>query len=387
MKLKRVPQFFEDMARTAFMLGLRHLMAKRRWTTLPPDWDAAPRRVLWVRSDAVGDMILSLGVMRAIVAAHPNTTFDVLTNEKCLAVLDGVPFVRHVSTYHERRWWRDIAMWVRLRRARYDAVIDALVLRKRVNTSRVFLLLATGSRYRIGMTGRPQDFIYSVPVAPGNPIDPHVEYLGRLALPFGVDPATTDLRPEIPLGDAERAHAEAMWEGTPGDGLRLLVNLSAAHPERRWPDERFVETVRRARAAWPDARILVIALPPDRRSAELVAGAARGIAACPPLRETMAIVAAADVVFTPDTAVVHIASAFRRTTVGLFRKDYFAWVPYRTPGRAVFGNDPLVLHDLPVEPAAAALLDALRETSLRRTFRIGVPTPAPTPGRALRAAS
>lgn len=383
MKLKRVPQFFEDVARTLFMFVLRHSLAKRRWTTLPADWDALPRHVLWVRSDAVGDMVLSLGVMRAIAAAHPNTTFDVLTNEKCLPVLEGVPFVRHVSTYHERRWWRDVAMWVRLRHARYDAVVDALVLRKRVNTSRVFLLLATGARFRIGMTGRRQDFIYSVPVAPGDPTVPHVEYLGRLALPFGVDPATADLRPQIPLGDAERAHAEAVWEGTPGDGLRLLVNLSAAHPERRWPDERFTETVCRARAAWPDARILVIALPPDRRSAQCVADAARGTAACPQLRETMALVAAADVVFTPDTAVVHIASAFRRTTVGLFRKDYFAWVPYRTPGRAVFGNDPLVLHDLPVEPAAAALLDALREAALRRPYRVF--TPAST--LALRAAS
>jgi ADP-heptose:LPS heptosyltransferase len=83
----------------------------------------------------------------------------------------------------------------------------------------------------------------------------------------------------------------------------------------------------------------------------------------PGVRELFALVASADVVVTPDTAVSHIASAFGRTTLTLLRRraEYHIWVPYRTPGRNVFGDDEATLDGLPIERAIAALDDLLDE--------------------------
>ena len=46
----------------------------------PPNWGARPHRILFLRHDRAGDMIVSTGVMRAIAESHPTITLDVLAS-------------------------------------------------------------------------------------------------------------------------------------------------------------------------------------------------------------------------------------------------------------------------------------------------------------------
>ena len=79
------------------------------------------------------------------------------------------------------------------------------------------------------------------------------------------------------------------------------------------------------------------------------------------LEDTIATVATSTLVITPDTAISHIASAFERTTLTLLRKGYERLVPYRTPGRNVFGDDARTLASLPAARVLASLDDLLHE--------------------------
>jgi ADP-heptose:LPS heptosyltransferase len=73
------------------------------------------------------------------------------------------------------------------------------------------------------------------------------------------------------------------------------------------------------------------------------------------------MVATADLVITPDTAISHVASAFSRPTLTLLRKDFERLVPYRTPGRNVFSDDADGLVGLPATRAIRALDEMLDE--------------------------
>ena len=96
-------------------------------------------------------------------------------------------------------------------------------------------------------------------------------------------------------------------------------------------------------------------------SAARLAASIGGSAVVPALRELFALVAASDLVVTPDTGVTHIAAAFERPTLALMRRreEYERWVPYRTPGVNVFGPTEVQLSDLPVADVVAALDAAL----------------------------
>jgi len=207
--------------------------------------------------------------------------------------------------------------------------------------------------------------VYNVPVAPPTTrwAEHHVEHLARLAIPFGVDADAGDWRPEIALTSAECVAAEWRWDAVSGTGPRVLVNLSAGHPERRWSDDKFCALVAHLRRRVPNASIVIIALPEERSSAERLATLVHGAATMPTVRELFALVASADLVITPDTAVSHIASAFGRPTLTLLRRraEYHIWVPYRTPGRNVFGDAEETIDALPAERAISALDDLLDE--------------------------
>ena len=60
-------------------------------------------RVLFLRHDRAGDMILSTGVMRAIARSHPTITLDVLASPANAALLDGADYVGDVIVFDKRR--------------------------------------------------------------------------------------------------------------------------------------------------------------------------------------------------------------------------------------------------------------------------------------------
>ena len=61
MRLKRLEQWWRRLWIRALVRMMRRPSAGER-----PDWAARPHRVLFLRHDRAGDMILSTGVMRAI---------------------------------------------------------------------------------------------------------------------------------------------------------------------------------------------------------------------------------------------------------------------------------------------------------------------------------
>ena len=87
-----------------------------------PDWGARPYRVLFLRHDRAGDMVLSTGVMRAIARSHPTITMDVLASPANAAVIEGADYVHDVIVFDKRATASYPATLARLRRARYDVV-------------------------------------------------------------------------------------------------------------------------------------------------------------------------------------------------------------------------------------------------------------------------
>src|SRR3982074_3666894 len=85
-----------------------------------PDWSAGPHRVLYLRYDRIGDMVLATGIIRAIVSAQPTVTVDVLASVVNAAVLRGNPHVKAVVTIDKKRPWTYLSAILRIRRGPHD---------------------------------------------------------------------------------------------------------------------------------------------------------------------------------------------------------------------------------------------------------------------------
>jgi ADP-heptose:LPS heptosyltransferase len=321
-----------------------------------PDWGARPHRVLFLRHDRIGDMILSTGLLRMIARSHATIKLDVLASPANAPVLREDRHVNSVIVFDRTKPWRYLAAVRRLRSARYDAVIDCMPTAPSLTT--LLLILASGARHRIGVAGRGNDPAFTLTVRPLRGAIHIVDHLAALAAPFGVDPRTADFSPHIYLTDVERTRADATWRAraTHGGGRRLLLNVSVGRSFRRWPDDRFAAVVRHALERDPTMTVLVIGAPDEIERAAAIAGEAGvHVAPTPALRDALALVATADLMVTPDTGLAHAASGFGRPALVMYVDGTAArWGLYRSSGYQLSSPDGS-LASLPLGPVLDAL--------------------------------
>jgi len=325
------PKKVELLWRRLWIRVLTALMGRARGA---PDWSRGPQRVLFLRHDRIGDMILSTGVLRAIGESHPTVALDVLASPGNAPVLAAERYVREVVVFDRRRLRDYPALVRRLRRAKYEAVIDCMVTAPSLTT--LLLMLASGARHRIGILGRGNDAAFSV-LVPQRPHVRHIaEHLATLAAAFGVDADRVETHPRLHLRAEERAAAEGRWPVAAG-APRLLVNVSAGRSFRRWPVERFVRAIDHLRARLPGLGAVVIGAPDEWDRVEAVASGASAVPLrTAGIRDAFALVATADLVFTPDTSIAHAASAFARPAVAMYVPGTTErWGLYGTWGRSL----------------------------------------------------
>jgi ADP-heptose:LPS heptosyltransferase len=330
-----------------------------------PEWKGRPYRVLFLRHDRIGDMILSTGILRAIAQSQTTVKLDVLASKTNAPVLKHETYLNEVIAFDKKATGQYAATFGELRRRRYDAVIDCMVTAP--STTTLLLMLASGARYRVGVAGRGNDFAYTLPVPPREDAEHIVDQLGALVAAFDLQPTTADLRPRVRLTSAEMEQGERAWRGGQDRSVvgkpRVLVNISAGRAHHYWPDDRFVHVIQSVLGEFRNAEVVVVSSPSDRERADAVAarGGAR-LVADEGIRHAMAIVAGANVVFTPDTSISHACSAFDKPVVVLHPRGFARlWGPYQTDGRALESTTDDV-SGISADDAARALVTMTRAT-------------------------
>lgn len=324
-------------------------------------------RVLFLRYERIGDMIMATSLIRALAGASKSGRIDVLATPTTAPVLEGNPHVGNVLTLDRQSWRSYFGLMTRLRRERYDVMVDGRINNPPIFMSTPLLMYAGRAPYRVGAGGPRSATIYNICVPAWDRVDHYINGSKKLAVPFGVDPESVDWQPEIFLSREERNRAEERWTeavglvapsgGSSPTGIvkRLLVNLSASERKRRWPDGKFIAVLQFVRERAPNMPIVVIGLPTEWKSVEEVANAIHGLPVqTPQLRDAFALVGTSDLVFTPDTSISHAASAFRKPSLVLIKREHKPYAPYATPGEIVAWHEDEI-QQMPHERVATAL--------------------------------
>src|SRR4051812_9559031 len=351
------------------MRTLASMLPHKRETRLPTN--QPDQRVLVIRYERIGDMIMATSLIRNIATALPTRKVDVLATPTTAPVLARNPYVGRVLTLDRRSLASYWDVMKRLRRSRYAVMVDGRINNPPIFTSTPLLMLAGRAPFRVGAGGEKKPRIYNVSVPEWNRVEHYIDGSKLLAVPFGVDPTAVDWQPEIFLSPDEINAAEDRWgearslvsEGTQGatSGKCLLINLSASEPKRRWPDGKFIATLQSARGRFPTMPMVVMGLPSEWTSVQKVANAVKALPVpTPNLRDAFALVQSSDLVFTPDTSISHAASAFRKPSLVLLKREHKPYAPYNTPGEIVAWNEDEI-QKLPHERVAKALDKLLTE--------------------------
>jgi len=278
-----------------------------------------PQHVLVINVSRIGDTLLATPAIRALAAAWPAASVDVLGHPNRIEVLQHLPFVRRVGAISKKsapfRGWLD-----RLAKP-YDLAVvyghdEALVAYALRVAKRVAAFRQANDRInaRLAVLVEPPAF----------QSDHAVPLLLRLPAALGVPHA--GLRLSYAVSDVERAWAAATLARDLPAAVTPLVGLQVASfptkAYRDWPVESFVELCERIRGNWPQAHFLIFGGSEEhQRTAALKArlGAAATVyAGRLSLRQTGALMSRLDIYIGVDTGPTHLMSTFDIPLVGLY---------------------------------------------------------------------
>lgn len=275
-----------------------------------------PRRILVINVSRIGDTLLATPAIRALAAAWPGATIDVLGHPNRIEVLQRLPFVRKVAAISKKsaplRGWfgrpYDLAVVYG-----YDVALVAFALRV---AKRVAAFRQADERINARL---------SVLVEPPGFQSAHAVQLA-LALPAALGANPVGLRLSYAVSDAEHAWAAARLAGDLPAGAHPVVGLQiASFPTkayRDWPVESFMELCERIRARWPQAHFLIFGGSEEHLRTEALqqrlGAAATHYAGKLTLRQTGALMSRLDLFVGVDTGPTHLASAFDLPLVGLY---------------------------------------------------------------------
>jgi heptosyltransferase I len=267
--------------------------------------DHAPRFLI-VRLGSLGDVVHAIPAVAALIDRHPAARVDWIVDPRYVDLVTRVERIGRVIPFDTREGWaRLLATARQLRGERYDAAVDLQGLLKSAVLARV-----AGARRTIGFDRTHlreplARLFYTETHDPGAAV--HVIHKG-LALMRALDVNETTAR--FPIGVPPRGTL---------DGY-VLINPSAAWPNKRWPAERFGALAAAIRERH-HLTSMVLWGPDEESLAAAVAAASKGAAAAAPpttIVDLMALARGAHLMISGDTGPMHVAGAVGTPIVALF---------------------------------------------------------------------
>ncbi|MBM4161609.1 MAG: glycosyltransferase family 9 protein [Ignavibacteria bacterium] len=351
--MKPFLQFLEHAVRNAFVYPVFRIVLRKR----PIDGTielSRVRKLLILRHDRIGDMIVSTPVFRALKRLHPDLHLGVFASRSNVQIIRHNPYVDAIYIAYPNPF-RLFAEARRARREGYDVVLSFVF--NRTTTVAMLARLAAPSALKYGHADERYRFYFDrlvkLPRFSVHMVESLAAYVKEV---FGTEIQSSDLKFEIFIDQSSRQGVDLFLRKrqlrrrsdiSPGSSPYVVFNVSATDEERRISVEQ-AKVVAKHLSTQQGFKTVVIHAPGDREMesvvreesdfGECLAYPGDGSAS---LLEIASVVDGALGVLTPDTAIVHFASAAGVPVLGFFTtvQGMNEWLPYQVPYELVIAPE------------------------------------------------
>lgn len=316
-------------------------------------------RVLVLRCDKLGDMVLTTAVFNYLNAVNPSVRIDVIASTANRRVIENDERLAEVILYQPTlRGW--LQLWS-LRRRRYDLILS-LVQNAPVREGLMASLIAQPETLKVSLRHKAYYFaLFNKMVEPPAHLTHAVEQMVYVASQ-AIDSAVDAMRCEPKLSYEPSETVAGFLEAETHGKNYMLVNLSAGHSARMWPQEKYISLLH-GLSQKTAMRFVLLCTDKDRAMAMEILSHTGNIASLFPPTENLSyvfeVIARSSLVMTPDTGIVHIAAAFGRPVVDLYGHQASTtaamWLPYHVPHRLIQPPEGEPTSSISVEYVAAAV--------------------------------
>jgi lipopolysaccharide heptosyltransferase II len=322
-------------------------------------------KILLIRLRLIGDVAFTTPLVRALKRAYPEAHLTYLVEPAAAAVVRNNARLNEVIVVPRSRGMRrildDVTLAWRLRRGRYDLVLDL-----HGGPRSAWFAWATRAPERIGydIPGRRWMYTRIAPRArglqPRHSVQNQWDVLEAIpGWPGGAaDPSRDAVEMPLDCAADARMNDRLQRAGVRADDELVLLHVSAGNPFRRWPEEFFAETAATLASEGSHRRIVFSSGPSDREAAARIASATRQKLGPHAgrvidlgefdLQELRALIDRSRVFIGGDTGPLHVAAATRTPVVGIYGPTLAARsAPWRDPSVPTLSIE---RQDLPCRP-------------------------------------
>lgn len=313
------------------------------------------RRILLVRTDRIGDVLISTPVIKAIRDHYPTSYIAMMVSSYTRELVEGNPYLDRVIVFDKDRHNSLFSAWNFSQRLKKEGFDTAIILYPTVRTH--LLCFLAGIKERIGYDWRAPYLLTTViPHKKQEGLKHELEYNFDLLKPLGI----SEIQPELHLNLKESA--ERSVEGLLGSlGVSSRDRLVAISPaascvSRLWSARKFAEVID-CLSAFFRVKVLLVADSQHRSIVEEVVRSARSkpidLSGRLSLSELASLFKRCALVISNDSGPVHVAVAVKTPVISIFGRNQpglgpLRWGPLGRSDVAVYKKtdcDPCLAHD------------------------------------------
>jgi len=290
------------------------------------------RRILIVRTDRIGDVILSTPVINALRQSYPHAYIAMMVSPVAREIVEGNPHLDEVIIYDKenkhKSWRRSFKFSQNLKKKKFDL---AIILHP---TNRVHLLsFLAGISRRIGYD-RKLGFLLTdrVKHTKQRGEKHELEYNLDLIRYLGIELAGRE--PFMPIRQESEQWAERLFRerGIDKSSKIIAIHPGASCPSKIWPGDRFAAVADNLVDKYA-AQVLFVSGPKDTVLVDKVISHMRrraiNLAGNSSLSQLASLLKRCDLFISNDSGPVHIASALGVPVISIFGRKQDGLSPKR----------------------------------------------------------
>ena len=328
-----------ELAFRGFLMRILGGLVHRRRIPVPENLDFNRSKVLFIRQDRIGDVLVSTPLFSSLKRKYPGMRIDVLLSRNNFFVLDR-------DTTVSKRWvyTKELLSTIRvlrgIRAEHYDFVVD--LMDNPSATSTVAMLLS-GGKWNVGLE-KENAFAYDIVVPMLSRRESHiVDRLAKLLEAFGMKANSGDLRIRYSVSEEAERTVDQFLANREKHLPIVGVNISAGNDARFWGIDNYRNLLGLLMQHRPNVQVLVLSKPSDRSRAKEIIAEHSKVMMAPETSfdEFAAFISRVQLLLTPDTSAVHIAAAFGIPSVILYVQsdsNLRIWEPFNTDCEAIIAK-------------------------------------------------
>jgi ADP-heptose:LPS heptosyltransferase len=347
---------------------LRYLTSKKNTTF---DINKS-QKILILKYDRIGDMIVSTPIFRELKKRFPNVQISVLASKANKDVLKYNPYVSHIYTNYKNSIFRDLPILLKLRKNNFDvcielehSVIPHAIFRLKVIKPKKIISIYKDGRYGVkGSELKLYDYFTK---------KDKKNHFGKIWLDtlifFGIHAEVN--RYDFFIGDIERSKA-TNFINLLGQSKKIGINIEGSFKEKSIKKNELEQICKELFKHHNDIKIILLYRPEmrlfvNKTLTEINLDYVISSYQTNSIVDLAALVEQLDLVISPDTSIVHIASSFDKPIISIHENNidsFRLWSPTSTIKHTVFAKSSYGLEDYSVDEIVNSASKILRQMEL-----------------------